>query len=244
MFPLRLRLTGGIVPRELSVAAGAAGDVEVDAIPLSSDFDLKFYRQLVRNGFDAPKHLEALRRWKIDPRNYLRTVDDAGTAIDQKTLDSTEATIRETIPMWTAGTLKAYTIERGTEDRVTWDRLNNGALAERRRPRGHLWIRGCRPPGRRSGCITSRRAAVAQPARRCALAPCGMKLAMPWASGIPTRRPISWPASASPGVTSGRRRASWRTPRLPITGPSENVDPDTDPNSVLSASVSPARVVP
>src|SRR5262249_8219862 len=50
---VQLRLTGGIVPRELRIAADAAGDVELDAIALSSDFDLTFYRQLVRNGFDA-----------------------------------------------------------------------------------------------------------------------------------------------------------------------------------------------
>ena len=112
-----------------------------------------FYRQLVRNGFDAPAHLEALRRWKIDPRIYLRTVDDAGTAIDQKTLDSTEATIRETIPMWTAGTLKAYTIERGTEDRVTWDAWITVRWPSVAGPAGICGSRGRRPPGRRDQAV-------------------------------------------------------------------------------------------
>lgn len=88
---------------------------------LSSDFDLAFYRQLVRNGFDAPTHLEPLRRWTTNPRVYLRIVDDAGAPIDSKTLDSTEATIRETIPMWTAGTLTAATVERGTDTRLGAD---------------------------------------------------------------------------------------------------------------------------
>jgi hypothetical protein len=118
---VRLRLTGDIVPRELRIAAGAAGDVQLDAIPLSGGFDLAFYRQLVRNGFEKPGHLEPLRRWQTNPRIYLRTVDDAGAAIDPKTLDSTETTIRETIPMWTAGMLKADTIERGTGTHVGED---------------------------------------------------------------------------------------------------------------------------
>src|SRR5262249_25079378 len=54
-------------------------------------------------------------------RVYLRTVDDAGTPIDSKTLDSTETTIRETIPMWTAGTLTAAAVERGTDTRLGAD---------------------------------------------------------------------------------------------------------------------------
>jgi hypothetical protein len=107
-----------IASAEPALPAPTAGDVRLDATALSSEFDLAFYRQLVRNGFEAPTHLEPLRRWTTNPQIYLRTVDDAGTAIDPKMLDSTETTIRETIPMWTAGTLRADTIERGTGSRV------------------------------------------------------------------------------------------------------------------------------
>jgi hypothetical protein len=91
------------------------------AAPASTEFDLAFYRQLVHNGFEEPTHLERLRRWTASPRIYLRSVDDAGAAIDPKMLDSTETTIRETIPMWTAGMLRAETIERGTGSRVGED---------------------------------------------------------------------------------------------------------------------------
>src|SRR6185436_1155970 len=129
---------------------------EVDAIPLSSGFDLAFYRQLVRNGFDAPAHLEALRRWKIDPRIYLRTVDDAGTAIDEKTLDSTEATIRETIPLWTAGTLKPPS--SSAAPRSAWAGMRGLRCAGRASPapRASADRRTSGARAARSGCITSR----------------------------------------------------------------------------------------
>jgi len=59
-------------------------------------------------------------------------VDDAGIALDTKTLDATEATIRETVPMWTAGKLSAV-VERaaGTKDGVAgwitihWQSIHN-----------------------------------------------------------------------------------------------------------------------
>jgi hypothetical protein len=118
---LRLALTGsGIVPRTLTVATTASRDLAVSAIALGAAFDLGFYRQFVRNGFEAPARLEPLRRWTQNPNIYVRTVDDAGIALDAATLDRTDATIRETIPMWTAGKFAAV-VERGTgtKDGVT-----------------------------------------------------------------------------------------------------------------------------
>ena len=241
--PVWLRMTGGIVPRELRIAAGAAGDVQLDAIALSSGFDLAFYRQLVRNGFDAPTHLEALRRWKIDPRIYLRTVDDAGAAIDPKMLDSTEATIRETIPMWTAGTLKASLVERGTEARVGWE-----------------------------GWITVRWPSVAGPEGICGSADVGRpggEISLYYKSscgcpGGPQVRPRTvrhevghamgfWHTDSATdlmagiGVAGCDQRPSPRElahAAIAYRRPVGNMDPDTDPDSVPTPSVSPARVVP
>jgi hypothetical protein len=237
--PVRLRLTGGIVPRELSVAAGAAGDVEVDAIPLSSGFDLAFYRQLVRNGFDAPAHLEALRRWKIDPRIYLRTVDDAGTAIDQKTLDSTETTIRETIPMWTAGTLKAFTIERGTEERVGWDAWITVRWPSVAGPEG---ICGSADVGRSGGEIRlyykSNCSCPSGPQVRPRTVRHEIGHAMGfWHTDSPTD------LMAGIGVAGCDQQPSPRElahAAIAYHRPVGNLDPDTDPDSVPS--VSPARV--
>lgn len=86
--------------------------LNLDAIALSGGFDLNFYRSFVRNSYDAPTQLEPLRRWTQNPNVYLRTIDDAGTALDAKTLDVAEAAIREAVPAWTAGSLAAV-IERG-----------------------------------------------------------------------------------------------------------------------------------
>jgi hypothetical protein len=128
----RLSFTGsGIVPRSLVVAVSSTRDVNVEAIGLAG-FDLNFYRQLVRNTLDAPERMEPLRRWTQNPSIYLKTLDDAGVALDARTLDVTEATIRETVPLWTGGTLAAN-VERGpgTKDGVTgwitvhWQSIHN-----------------------------------------------------------------------------------------------------------------------
>jgi len=109
----RLVLTGSaIVPRSVLVSVAVSRDLNVDAIALAG-FDLTFYRQLVRNGTETPTGLEPLRRWTENPQFYLRTVDDAGTALDIQTLDRTEAVIRETVPIWTNRTFPG-SVERGT----------------------------------------------------------------------------------------------------------------------------------
>lgn len=113
---ITLALTGsGIVPRSIRVAAMNTRDVQTDAIQMGSGFDLGFYRQFVRNGFEDPAQLQPLRRWTVNPNVYLRTVDDAGAAIDARTLDTTEQAIRDSVPTWTAGAFGVATLQRGTE---------------------------------------------------------------------------------------------------------------------------------
>ena len=113
----RLLLTGaGIVPRSLLVAIGSTHDVNVEAISVAG-FDLNFYRQLVRNANDEPTISQPVRRWTRTPMIYLKTVDEAGVAIDGTTLDTIEATTQESIPEWTSGMLGVPIIERGTGTR-------------------------------------------------------------------------------------------------------------------------------
>lgn len=125
----RLSLTGsGIVPRSLMVAVGSSRDVNVDAIGVAG-FDLNFYRQFVRNGFDAPAGSEPLRRWTRNPMVYIQTA-----TIDAKTLDMVERTVRESVPAWTAGRFNVATVERGAASRegqagwltVKWSPANDG----------------------------------------------------------------------------------------------------------------------
>jgi hypothetical protein len=49
---------------------------------------------------------------------YLKTVDEAGRAIDATTLNTIEATVADAVPRWTSGKLGVPTIERGTDTRV------------------------------------------------------------------------------------------------------------------------------
>lgn len=114
-----LLLSGsGIVPRSLNLAALTSHDVAIGAIALGGGFDLTFYRELVRNSFDAPATLEPLRRWTQNPHVYLMTVDDQGAAIDGAQLAATESLTREMIPTWTNHTLSVADLTRGTTSQV------------------------------------------------------------------------------------------------------------------------------
>src|SRR5205085_2371290 len=113
------------VPRSVLVSVAGSRDLNVEAIALAG-FDLAFYRQLVRNGYEQPAALQPIRRWTVNPQIYLRTVDDAGTALDGSTLDRTEAVIRESVAQWTNGNYSAL-VERGagTKDGVPgWITIN------------------------------------------------------------------------------------------------------------------------
>lgn len=115
LFSTTLRLTGGtIVPRTVYLAATASRTVAVDAIALGGSFDMAFYRQLARNGFEAPTSLLTIQRWTKTPQIYLKTVDEAGEAIHGPTLDLIEATAKTAVPQWTSGILGTPTVTRGT----------------------------------------------------------------------------------------------------------------------------------
>jgi hypothetical protein len=114
----RLTLSGpGILTRSLVLAIGATRDVPVDAAALTGAFDPAFYREFVRNGFEAPDDMQALRRWARTPSIYLKTVDEAGDVIEAPTLDLIEATVKDAVPQWTSGKLGSPTVERGTGTR-------------------------------------------------------------------------------------------------------------------------------
>jgi len=106
-----------IVPRSLLIATTSTREVSVDAIALGGAFDLNFYREIVRNGFEAPSTLEPLRRWIRTPNIYLKTVDEAGEAIHGPTLDLIEATAKDAVPRWTSNVLGTPIVERGTGSR-------------------------------------------------------------------------------------------------------------------------------
>ena len=84
--------------------------------PADPRFDLTFYRQFVHNALEARGALEPLRRQRVAPRIYLRTVDDAGAPIDPFTLDQTQAAIERTTGALT-GAFGVAGVERGPDTR-------------------------------------------------------------------------------------------------------------------------------
>jgi hypothetical protein len=82
-------------------------------------FDLRFYRQFVRNAFETPDTMQVLRRQAQAPRIYIRTVDEAGTPIDEATLalvtNSLSSGIVEAL---SGGRFALAALERGTETRL------------------------------------------------------------------------------------------------------------------------------
>jgi hypothetical protein len=92
--------------------------VDIDVIPETAPFSLDFYRQLVRNGHEAPGELQIVRGLRTSPSVYIQTVDDAGRAIDPQTLDLVQSTIRKAVPAFSGGTLNVVGIETGAAARA------------------------------------------------------------------------------------------------------------------------------
>jgi hypothetical protein len=111
-------LSEAIVPRTLTVGTAASRALSLDAIALSDGFDLDYYRSFVRNGFEQPTALQPLRRWTRPPMIYIKTVDEAGQAIDTATLDSVTAALGADVDFWTGGRFGIAGMERGTETRI------------------------------------------------------------------------------------------------------------------------------
>jgi hypothetical protein len=88
-----------------------------DASNLTDGFDSAFYRAFVQNGFESPQQLEPVRILRSAFRVYVRTVDDAGRAIDAATLDVTERALLDAAPVWSGDTFGITQVLRGTGTR-------------------------------------------------------------------------------------------------------------------------------
>lgn len=83
-----------------------------DAVP---GMDLGFYREIGCNTFDLP--MQPVRRWAFAPKLYIRTVDDAGAAIDQVTLDTVQNAMIDVAPRFTNNRFGLEGVLRGTDTR-------------------------------------------------------------------------------------------------------------------------------
>ncbi|MEO8480795.1 MAG: hypothetical protein ABI634_01210 [Acidobacteriota bacterium] len=138
-FP-RVTVTGpDILTRSLSLLLPGSRDVTLDVIALSGEFDLGFYRRLVRDNFDSPELLRSLRRWVQAPRVYLRTVDEAGQSIESATLEPVASALVDDAAGWTGGRFGLASVERGADTRegvsgwitVKWPAAVSGNLCGR-----------------------------------------------------------------------------------------------------------------
>src|SRR4051812_13511093 len=76
--------------------------ITVSACPTAvPGMDLDFYQQIGCNAFDLP--MFAVKRWAFAPKLYIRTVDEAGVAIDQVTLDTVAGAMSATASSWAGG---------------------------------------------------------------------------------------------------------------------------------------------
>ena len=107
----------GYHSRETTVAWSAGGrtDVRIDLIPDRTPFNLEFFRHFVRNGFEEPSSLRALRRWTTSPNFYIHARNPRNSQpLLQSEITVLERAIREAVPQLTGGLFSAGTIEVGT----------------------------------------------------------------------------------------------------------------------------------
>ena len=110
--PVTIEATGHLKRQTFLRWERGTRETTVDLIPNGRPFSATFFRQLLRDAYEAPKDLEPFTRWIQPPRFYLRTVDEAGRAIEPEVL----AVVRHAIPLavtdFTGGLMTA-TLEEG-----------------------------------------------------------------------------------------------------------------------------------
>jgi hypothetical protein len=110
----------GFITRETFIRwqTGGRDDIALDVLADRAPFSLAFYRELVRNGFEAPTVLEPIRRWTTNPNFYVNTFNPkTGQALDSSEVASVIQALRESVPQLTGGRFVAGTIETGEATR-------------------------------------------------------------------------------------------------------------------------------
>jgi hypothetical protein len=103
------------------------------------DFNQTFWNEFVYNGFESPAALQPLQRLMAAPMLYLKTVDEAGNAIDAFTLDTVQEAMMGVAPKWGGGQFGLAGVERGTGTKagaagwltVRWFSTNVGNICAR-----------------------------------------------------------------------------------------------------------------
>lgn len=93
----------------------AVQTIQTSTCPTSGPPDLGFYQEIGCNFFEQPA--QPVRRWTLAPKLYLRTIDEAGAAIDAVTLDTVQNAMIEIAPVWTNHRFGLEGVLRGTDSR-------------------------------------------------------------------------------------------------------------------------------
>lgn len=110
---------GYLTRRTHLLSVTTRGGVSIDLIRDGAPFSLEYYRQLVRNQFDAPGTLQPLRRWTRNPTFYINTRNPrTGQDLATSERESMIAIIRASVPQMTGGQLAAGGIEFGSGARA------------------------------------------------------------------------------------------------------------------------------
>lgn len=133
VLPLAIRGTG-LQTRTMFVQSSTR-EISLDVFAFDGQFDLTFYRQFVRRGYDQPTNLLSIRRWRSAPTVYIRTIDETGNRIDDVLLNATAATITIAAASFTGNRFSIAGVEMGEETRtaqsgsitVNWRSLDDNA---------------------------------------------------------------------------------------------------------------------
>ena len=99
-----------------AVVRGSA--TRVDLIAEAAPFNLAFYRQFARNGFETPGTLQRLRHQPAAITVYLRTVDESGAAVDAASLATVRRVVTpDLIRAFSGGRVTLQAVEQGPEVR-------------------------------------------------------------------------------------------------------------------------------
>ena len=127
------QLTDGALPGDVIIEVSApgyvtrrthlqsvttAGSVSIDLIRNAAPFSLEFYRQLIRNQFDAPGSLLRLKRWTRNPSFYVDVRNPrTGGELSSSERDLVRSVIQGSVPHMTGGHLAAGAVEFGAGGR-------------------------------------------------------------------------------------------------------------------------------
>jgi hypothetical protein len=123
-----------VAPLPTAPTAFASSAAAAEALSGASGFEPDFYRACLQNGLESPDRLEPIKLLSSAFRIYLKTEDDAGGAINARTLDVVERTLIDSARIWSADAFGVTEVIRGTGSKekspgwitVKWSRTSFG----------------------------------------------------------------------------------------------------------------------